>query len=702
MPYSDNLYRAIDDSGNNRDGEDSDELSPIDGYFNSNQIPQDMIPDPTLSQEDNLKARKAREESPRDGEISSTRQMSSYINLSAHATENSRTSLHSFPASSHRRRDESFSQHQPFFDQPPPAYIASAESSPVSVQGQHTHTNYNTFSQHRLEEGRSREPQSMGRPGGNPEMNGRTPLWLYRTPKKIPFQKKIITKVLGVGLVLTIVAAFLSTVFIPNPNMGGGSRFSSPIHNGGPYCQHISKSEQTTFEIPNVAGIKVLQDFYKQDLPHDGRELNHVTTAGEVRIRNLPSSSKKGKAHFTVDVKLSDPEYSVVKTWNEDDGTLKISTPRFAPPGTSENPCISIEVTAWVPEDVEIPNVFFDLVTLSIRLFLETNIKVAGDTVLKTVSGDVHFPKHSHLSTGYTPITAAEFQSQRNFEFDSRSIIVETVSGRIEGTYPLYDLLRLSSQSGTIGVDIYPKPVLRLAPAPATLDIHTSSGRIEVQSPVKIPQAIFPREYITRVESISGAIQGDFFVGSTGIFKTSSSRIQLVVKPVLPTTSDNDDDDDDDDDDDVKIDEFSTYSISGSTHVTLLDPLFILPSAIDYTHENPIDHYSTPSSGLTTLSSTSPIQPYKSLLHTFHSTHKTTSGRIEAYYPSSWIGNILAKTISGRIEMEGKGIQIVERNDSWGFKRIKARKGVDRDEDGGSVVLETVNGAIALRIAEGL
>ncbi|KAI9641315.1 hypothetical protein NHQ30_010117 [Ciborinia camelliae] len=681
MPDSDNLSSPNDDSGNDWDGHDSDALSPADGYFNSNQIPQNMISDPTVSQQDKSKSREAREESPRDSEIPSIRRMSSYTDASAHAIQHRQTHSHSLPASSHRSCDNSFSQHQPFFDQPPPAYIASVESSPVSAQGQHTPANYNTFSQHRLEEGLRREPQGMGGPADDSEMNERTPLWRYRTQKKTSFRREIITKVILVGLVLAIVATILNTIFSRRSNsdsiMGGGPKFPNPIHTGGPYCQNISESEQTTFEIPNASGLVVLQDFYKQDFPHNGRK---VITAGEVRIRNLPSNSHNGKAHFTVDVKLSDPELSVIKTWNEDDGTLKISTPRFAHPGTHDRPCISVEITAWVPEHAKISNVFFDLVTLSIRLFGDVNIKVSGDTVLKTVSGYVDFTKPLSLSSNQASITASGFQSVTNAEFDSRRIIIETVSGRIEGAYPLYDLLKLSSQSGTIGVDIHPKPVLESAPAPATLDIHTASGGIEVQSPIKIPQATHPREYITRVESISGTIQGDFFIGSMGSFKTSSNTIQLVAKPVLPATSD----------DEGQRNEFSTFSVSGSTHVTLLDPLFILPPT-GQTYKEPIDsnHYSS-------------IQVYNSKLRTFHSTHRTTSGGIEAYYPSTWIGNIEAKTISGRIEVEGKGIEIVKRNDGWGFKRIKARKGVERDEDGGSVGLKTVGGGIKFRIAEEL
>lgn len=453
----------------------------------------------------------------------------------------------------------------------------------------------------------------------------------------------------------------------------GRPRLPGPIHNGGPHCRHTSKLEQTTFEIPKASGLVILQDFYKFDIPHYGQE---VITTGEARVRNLPNDFPGLKSHFTVDVKLSHPELSVIKTFNEEDGSLKISTPRFAWVGTHERPCISIEITAWIVDGAEISNVYFDLMTLSIRLFDDTKIKTIDDTTLKTVSGTIHFPKH--ISTDHASMVASEVQSQNTYELNSRRIALETISGNIEGIYPLYDLLKISSQSGMISVDIYPKPLLNSAPAPATLDIQTSSGRIEVRSPVKLPEAAYPREYITTVESLSGAIQGDFFVSSTGRFNTTSSRIQLVVKPVLTTV-------------DEKRNELSTYSLSGSTHVTLLDPLFVVSNIVDHTQ----DSMAIPS---LTIESSPSIQRFESKLRTFHSIHKTTSGRIEAYYPSSWIGNIDAKTISGRIEMDGKGIKIVERNDGWGFKKIKARKGVARDEDGGSIGLQTVNGRIRLEI----
>lgn len=700
MSYSDNIFNAENNPIDNWNEDNSDELSPNDGYFNSNQIPQNMIPDPTLSQEeDKSKAQDAKGNLPRGGNIPSTLQMSSHTNASSHVIEHprhSQTSSNSLLASSYHRRDNSFPENQSFLDQPPPAYIASLESSPVSAQGQHTLMHYNTFSQDRLEEGLPREPQSMGGPAGNQDIDERIPLLLDRTPKNISFRREIITKALGLGLALTIAAVIIGAILTeksnPDSNMGEGPAFPDPIHDGGSYCQHISKSDQTTFEIIDAAGIVVIQDFYQHNSPHYGPE---VTTAGEVHIRNLPNNSTGGKAHFTVEVKLSHPELSVLKTLNELDGSLKISTPRFANLGIHENPCISLEITAWIPKNAEFFKVFFDLATLSIRIFDDVNIKVVKDAMLKTISGHVRFPNDPASSTIHTSLST-ESELRTNFDFDSRHIVVETVSGRIEGIYPLYDLLKVSSQSGSIGIEVQPKPVLESTPAPATLDINTSSGNIDVSSPVKYPKITYPREYITRVKSVSGAIKGHFFVGSTGNFDTASGMIQLVVRPVLSATSD--------DDDDESGNEFSTHSVSGNTHVTLLDPLFTLPSINGKARNsviksNPDSHDSSYTPALVDLSSSS-IQAYKSKLRTVYSTHRTSSGSIEAYYPLAWIGNIEAKTISGRIELEGKGIDIVERHDGWGYKSIKARKGVERDEDGSSVRLETVNAAIALRISE--
>jgi len=306
----------------------------------------------------------------------------------------------------------------------------------------------------------------------------------------------------------------------------------------------------------------------------------------------------------------------------------------------------------------------------------DVDIKVSSGTQLRTVSGHVKFAPGSDSSAYFPMMYGSNTQLRSKARFNSRHITVETTSGRIEGTYPIYDILKLSSGSGAISVDVYPEAVLKSAPAPATLDINTSSGRIEVRSPVRDPSATYPREYITRVKSMSGDIQGDFYVGSTGTFHTASGRIQLVIKPVMPATSD--------DDDDNTKNVFRTDSMSGATQVTLLEPLFVLPSIT--------------ASELSELTADNDMELYKSKLRTFFSVHKSTSGRVEIHYPPQWIGHIAATTVSGRIEVSGEGVEVIKRDNGWVHKKLEARKGVERDEDGGRVTMETVNSAIVFDI----
>jgi hypothetical protein len=404
--------------------------------------------------------------------------------------------------------------------------------------------------------------------------------------------------------------------------------------------------------------------------------MQHVRTTGVVHIKQLAKDSDHGdKAHFTVDVKVSDPKLEVLNSWDVNEGTLHVSTPLYENLDSDRPACIALEITAWLPEGTELSQFVLDLVTLSIVSDNDVDIKVSSGTLLKTVSGHVNFAPGSDSSAYFPMMYGSNTQLRNKARFNSRHITVETASGRIEGTYPIYDILKLSSLSGAISVDVYPEAVLESAPAPATLDINTSSGRIEVRSPVRDPSATYPREYITRVKSMSGAIQGDFYVGSTGTFQTASGRIQLVIKPVMPATTD---------DDDNTKNVFRTESMSGATHVTLLEPLFVLPSIT--------------AAGLTELTADNDMELYKSKLRTFFSAHKSTSGRVEIYYPPQWIGHIEASTVSGRIEVSGEGVEVIRRDNGWVHKKLEARKGVERDEDGGRVTMETVNSAIVFHI----
>ncbi|KAM3070135.1 hypothetical protein ACMFMG_003830 [Clarireedia jacksonii] len=573
-------------------------------------------------------------------------------------------------------------------NQPPPTYVASMEASPILSKPQQSTLEYNTFLQNRIEQDGRVPSQSMGRPNDTPN-NDRNTLWRAQRLRQSSHSRIIIKALLAVALMLAILTS-LTSMFHQRRTHPGHPPEESPIHDGSPYCPFVARKEQSVFEIPAPTGLVVIQDFYNQKSSH---YMQHVKTTGVVHIQRLAKNSERGdKPHFTVDVKVSDPELEVLKSWDVNTGTLRVSTPVYENLDSNRPACIALEITAWLPDGTELSQFVLDLITLSIVSDNNVDIKISSGALLKTVSGHVNFAPGSD-SSAYVPIMYGSNTQLRNkARFNSRHITVETVSGRIEGTYPIYDLLRLSSASGSISVDVYPEAVLKSAPAPATLDINTSSGRIEVRSPVQDPSSTYPREYVTRVKSTSGDIQGDFYVGSTGTFHTTSGRIQLVVRPVMPATSD-------DDDDDNTKNEFRTESMSGATQVTLLEPLFILPSLsrpLEAAGSEDLGSGYAP--GLPELSADNALELYKSKLRTFFSVHKTVSGRIEIHYPLQWIGHIAATTISGRIEVSGEGVEVIKRDSGWGHKTLKARKGVERDEDGGRVTMETVNAAIVFDI----
>ncbi|PQE14331.1 hypothetical protein CJF30_00006935 [Rutstroemia sp. NJR-2017a BBW] len=561
-------------------------------------------------------------------------------------------------------------------NQPPPAYVASTEASPILSKPQQSTLEYNTFLQNRIEQEHRVPSQSMGRPVDPPNTDDRNTLWRTQRLRQSSHSRIIIKALLAVALMLAILTSLTSMFHQRRTHPGhrdGSPPGQSPIQDGNPYCPFVARKEQSVYEITAPTGLVVIQDFYNDDRSH---YMQHVKTSGIVHIQKLAKNSERGdKPHFTVDVRVSDPKLEVLKSWDVEKGTLRVSTPLHENLDSGRPACIALEITAWLPEGTELSQFVLDLVTLSIMSDEDIDIKVSSGTLLKTVSGHVKFAPDSASSADFPIMYESDIPVRNKARFNSRHITVETASGRIEGTYPIYDLLKLSSVSGAISVDIYPEAVLDSAPAPATLDINTSSGRIEVGSPIRDPSATYPREYVTRVKSTSGAIQGDFFVGPVGTFHTTSGRIQLFIKPVMPATMD---------DDDNRQNVFRTESISGATQVTLLEPAFILPSMAVQ--------------GLSELTADSDIELYKSKLRTFFSSHQSTSGRLEIHYPPQWIGHIAATTLSGRIEVSGEGVEVIKRDNGWVHKKLEARKGVERDEDGGRVTMETVNSAIVFDI----
>ncbi|KAE9369413.1 hypothetical protein N431DRAFT_427567 [Stipitochalara longipes BDJ] len=766
MSHSDNLYSAEESDHESF----SDELSPADGYFNRGVMSANaMVPDPSLEDSKEPEAKtlipphllESMRRGSRLSNPSSSLPSRSYA--SPHSATNSFPSGSSYTATSpvaSRRLDDLFPRRPASINGPPPAYTPSPEpifsptqervqriqpsqpshprpssqpsqpssQSPPSPPDQPSPITYSTFPEQHLERGylpRREEPESMGSPEEIPSES--TPLSTTSRSRRQSPCRNIIRKLLLVALVFTITTTLLTTIF------GGRKSDSShdkppkdemppfpdrPIDSTGPYCiSAIYRDDMATYEFPIGADLTIMQ------ITHDGDDRDRavkVRTAGEIRLRRIPKDSSHGKQAFlTVDVHVSDPNLYVVKTWDHESRVLQVSTPKYARLDSSGPHCVSLEITAWFPEDAEFSSLLIESFDLTLRVIEDIKINVSGQSKFATVVGQVAFPSASLLGSSTelptlpdtTPSTtldgtgsASAWKASANPPFSSRRILVETVSGSITGCYPLMDYLGLIAQSGSIKVDAFPQPVLPDAPAPAELEVQTASGSIEVNLPVR--DAINskytppPRNYITRVHSSAGGIKGSYYLGSTSNFRSMSGSIYITTMPVLQAGSA--------DESGLSSNTFETHTVSGSIKVEVLDPIFI--TMVPYVdkrperppHSNPYlpigddDPYIIipPSMDKALFTVDDPEVFKKKTLRNLKSSHGSQSASVSVSYPAVWEGTFHAKTISGSIRWAGDGLRIIRDKKGYASHEVLLRKGVDSESEGCFVEMSGIAGSL--------
>lgn len=216
-PYADNLYSGDDDGVSDTESF-SEELTPSDGYFHRANMPSHgrLVLDPTIDY--GPAEAKTLIESPdmhprtRAGPShgSSAQAMSSSSLASSPSFVSPEASREYTPVSpvSSRRREPSFSEHEPLMYQPPPAY---SETPPPSQPSAERPAIYSTFPFQHLERGfplARQEPQSMGGPIAD-ATNEDTPLmrsW------KFPPQRKRTKALLLAGFVLVVIGTTLSVL----------------------------------------------------------------------------------------------------------------------------------------------------------------------------------------------------------------------------------------------------------------------------------------------------------------------------------------------------------------------------------------------------------------------------------------------------------------------------------------------------------
>lgn len=364
----------------------------------------------------------------------------------------------------------------------------------------------------------------------------------------------------------------------------------------------------------------------------------HVT--GEVHIRPAPADHGRDTAlYFDINRRLDPPQVPVK-------ASKSTHPPDYDDLSTAGGRCIylrsyqpgkhKISITLYLCPGKSLERFIIATTSLPIIVHPGINFSITNQWKLFTISHPITFPPPPS-SPGSEPST----------KYSQREIVIYSASGSITGTYPLFDLLSITTVAGSIDVNIYPRPALPSTPqTPASLVLASTSGsisanvlNIHTQPGNKIPDRI----YTSRLSSISGSISAKLLHTASTTLLSTSGRIYADIYPTSYSSSSS------------FSSSITTSCQAGSTDITVHPDLF------------------------------SPQSPIKKL----SGKHANTSGSLKVRYPNTWEGQIQARTLSGRVGINWDGVRIIR---DWGGKEVLAERGAGE----GQLVLESISGGVEL------
>ncbi|KAK0386843.1 hypothetical protein NLU13_5156 [Sarocladium strictum] len=815
VPYSDNLYSALDDEDdddsyaqstgqasssvvnpvsrpNATEAEgpgshaDDEALSPSDGYFHASDavaydptarrhssnvplVPNVLVEDPTLRNDD-------RDTKTREAEYE--RRLSNMAALQQQAHPNplqqSPSASSSRPRHSHRRSIEEDDDRaylhdngeasiqspghvQPQQPQPgphpntqtstlfqqqhfeaPPAYTPSpttpsqpsqseqTPSSPLSISS--AGIGYQTFgsppssagpsmglpSEHQRLLPHNREPESMGgQPGDQPP---RTFWRRLRRAFTVTDARRKLTRVLKWLVITVILLAIFSGLSIsgthhpkdpiktpeggvkdPNPNPDPAKPDDPrkparpPIKDPGdvpgqltwkprPYCRTPERElrMQASYDVRYGGSQSVT--IVQKEADDEGSSWNHrPQVEGEVILQRAPDAQPHGSIRIEI---LTNDEDLEVKISGPDEQHLEVTTSRRVNWKYTLSPCIQMRMTLSAPAGSALENLIVNTTQLNIDVTKGLEIGVEHETLLRSISGNINTPAQKVSLEG-----AAERKSAP-YVISNRRTIIETISGDVKGWFALNDLLKITSASGDITLDVDPKAVDPQNPAKAELKVVTASGDIDIREPISAGRAEetgsssseFPgRDYHVDIATASGSITTSLAFSSYANIRSQSGDLELTLWPVLDPS-------------DKSQSSLNTNTKSGQMKLELLEPLWtgiIKPQ--DQRFEEPAeggDGVEEPRDGedpwviihphdaisIESDAHTKRDNGGKRALGNLLSRHGTISGDVRIRYPQSWEGNLLVETISGSQRVRGQGLDVYDVGTPL-MKTVSGRKG---------------------------
>lgn len=230
-----------------------------------------------------------------------------------------------------------------------------------------------------------------------------------------------------------------------------------------------------------------------------------------------------------------------------------------------------------------------------------------------------------HLMVKQESVLATKFGKSEVAYWSSPRTIVESGEGNIRGIFAMRDLLDFKTEDGNISALVIPELEDPDRSASAEFSAVSFSGTIDVDFPI-IEEDLPQRDYRIRLETVSSPILGSYVAGTSFSANTTSGDILLDLLPFHT---------------DKQPGTIFTDSGSGKTS---------LKFALAYAEDSWPD----------TLSE------HKSI---------STNGSIEVIYPPQWEGVVDARTRSGQISIQGKGLEIIDEQDDLLLKHVTARKG---------------------------
>ncbi|GKT51579.1 uncharacterized protein ColSpa_11760 [Colletotrichum spaethianum] len=655
------------------------------------------------------------------------------------------------PPRTHPRRNL-YSQTASLFRIPreaPPAYTPSP-TSPLALSPTEFR-NYQTFS-NRMgapeEEARllGRDPESMGDGSYDDDDDPRpSPSWKDRAFKKFPWaSRRTLKMALLAALVFFTLSGFLSMLASTVINMPSDKSPSTqpskdfdpvtglPIKDGPSQPSEPSPPSQPDqpdapqSSLPWKPASTCLQSEYRfapkvfdvsfnpdktlsilqaveSNVPSRGYQ---PQVSGDFVIRRQQAGSPGPS--IDLEVVTNDEALDVGVEWDSEQQQLLIKTPLRVEWNRSLRPCLALRATIWVPENAKLSHLYLGAMNLDVKIVGDLSITIENGLEIGTISGDVR-----------TPV-----EPPSSYRLNSRDIVVKTISGDITGWWPLYDSLKINSDTGDITAGVTPQPVLESKPRSAVLEVTTISGDISVKEPLKEasqsskPDTVIPpRDYITTIDTKSGGIRAWVAFSSLAVAETLSGDLAAELLPVFNISLLQS----------IRVPELHTKTKSGNVAVKMLEPIWVEIANTDGApggekpRANPDDPVDIPTNPLPMPNIPkiprmpgAPFipgvgNPYRRIpalagrladawpvrrssvdastqteeraisinaqppMRHLKSTHGTISGSMEIRYPGSWEGTVTAESTSGKIDISGNGVNVDSRT-NWP-KTVYAHKG---------------------------